>query len=244
VIVNEAFVRTFLPDRNPLDSYIGFRWGADSRPDSRIIGVVADSRSYSLRRDVPPLVLVPHTQIGLADMTVYVRTTLPSNQLFKVIRKQVREIDSNVPIYELCTMEDQLDDSLTNERLVGFLSSLFGALATVLAMIGLYGVTAYSVARRIQEIGIRMALGAQSRDVLGLVLREGMILAGVGIGIGLAVAWGLTRVLRSLLFGITPTDPVTFVFAALLLTTVALLASYIPAHRASKIDPMEALRYE
>jgi ABC-type lipoprotein release transport system permease subunit len=244
VMVNETFVRIFLADRNPLDCYMGFRWGTNPRPDRKIIGVVADSRSHSLRRTVTPLVLVPHTALGLADMTVYVRTSLPSRQVFKVIRKQVHEIDSSVPIYEISTMEDQLDNSLATERLVGFLSSLFGALATVLAMIGLYGVTAYSVARRIQEIGIRMALGAQSRDVLGLILREGMILAGVGIGIGLAGAWGLTRVLRSLLFDVTPTDPATFICAALLLTIVALLASYIPARRAAKIDPMEALRYE
>lgn len=244
VIVNETFVQTFLPDRNPLDSYMEFRWGADARPDRKIIGVVADSKSDSLRSDVPPLVLVPHTQIGLADMTVYVRTSLPSNQVFKVIRKQVHEIDSGIPIYDMSTMEDQLDNSLTTERLVGFLSSLFGALATVIAMIGLYGVTAYSVARRIQEIGIRMALGAQSSDVLGLVLREGMILASVGIGIGMAAALGLMQVLRSLLFGITPTDPLTFICAALLLITVALLACYLPARRAAKIDPMEALRYE
>jgi predicted permease len=244
VIVNETFVRIFLADRNPLDCYMGFRWGTNPRSDRKIIAVVADSRSHSLRRAVPPLVLIPHTQLGLADMTVYVRTSLPSRQVFKVIRKQVHEIDSGVPIYEMSTMENQLDNSLATERLVGFLSSLFGVLATVLAMIGLYGVTAYSVARRIQEIGIRMALGAQSRDVLGLILREGMILAGVGIGIGLAIAWGLTRVLRSLLFGITPTDPATFVCAAILLTMVALLASYFPARRAAKIDPMEALRYE
>ena len=244
VIVNEAFVHTFLPDRNPLDCYVGFRWSADARPDRKIVGVVADSRSDSLRRDVPPMVLVPHTQIGLTDMTVYVRTSLPSRQLFRVLRKQVHEIDSRIPIYDMSTMEDQLDNSLAGERLMGFLASLFGILATVLAMIGLYGVTAYSVSQRIREIGIRIALGAQSRDVLGFVLREGMILAGVGIGIGLTVAWGLTRVLRSLLFGITSTDPFTFVCASLLLAGVAVLATYIPARRAAKIDPMEALRYE
>lgn len=244
VIVNEAFVRTFLPNRNPLDSYMGFRWGANPRPDRKIIGVVADSRSYSLRRDVPPLVLVPYTQIGLADMTVYVRTSIPSGQVFKVIRKQVHEIDSGVPIYEMGTMEDQLDNSLVIERLVGFLSSLFGALATILAMIGLYGVTAYSVARRIQEIGIRMALGAQRWNVLALVLREGMILTAMGVGIGLAAAVVLTRILRGFLFGTTPTDPATFISTALLLTLVALLACYLPARRAAKIDPMEALRYE
>ena len=244
VIVNEAFVHTFLPDRNPLDCYVGFRWSADARPDRKIVGVVADSRSDSLRRDVPPMVLVPHMQIGLTDMTVYVRTSLPSRQLFRVLRTQVHEIDSRIPIYDMSTMEDQLDNSLAGERLMGFLASLFGILATVLAMIGLYGVTAYSVSQRIREIGIRIALGAQSRDVLGFVLREGMILAGVGIGIGLTVAWGLTRVLRSLLFGITSTDPFTFVCASLLLAGVAVLATYIPARRAAKIDPMEALRYE
>jgi predicted permease len=244
VIVNEAFVRTFLPDRNPLDSYMGFRWGANPRPDRKIIGVVADSRSYSLRRDAPPLVLVPHTQIGLADMTVYVRTSLPSRQVFNVIRKQVHAIDSGVPIYEMSTMEDQLDNSLTNERLVGFLSSLFGALATVLAMIGLYGVTAYSVARRIQEIGLRMALGAQRWNVLALVMREGMILVAVGVGVGLAAAVVLTRILRGFLFETAPTDPATFVSTTLLLSLVALLACYIPARHAAKIDPMEALRYE
>lgn len=244
VIVNEAFVKAFLPDRNPLDCYMGFRWSADAKPDRKIIGVVADSRSDSLRRDVSPMVLVPHTQIGLADMTVYVRTSLPSIQLFNVLRKQVHEIDSRVPIYDLSTMEDQLDNSLAGERLMSFLSSLFGILATVLAMIGLYGITAYSVAQRIREIGIRIALGAQSRDVLGCVIREGMILATIGIGVGLAVAWGLTRILRSLLFGITSTDLFTFVCASLLITGVALLATYIPARRAAKIDPMEALRYE
>jgi predicted permease len=244
VIVNETFVRTFFPDRSPLGCYVGLRRRADDQPDRKIVGVIADSRSHSLRSDIRPLMLMPHAQGGWADMTVYVRTSLPSQQVFKVIRQQVHEIDSGVPTYSMSTMEDRLDRSLASERFMGFLSSLFGALATILAMIGLYGVTAYSVARRVQEIGIRMALGAQRWNVLGLILREGLILVGVGIAIGLAGAWGLTRILRTLLFGITPTDPVTFVCAALLLIMVALMASYIPARRATRINPMEALRYE
>ena len=244
VIVNEAFVKTFLVDRNPLGCYVGLRWSGDAKPDRMIIGVMADSKSRSLQNDVPPLMLMPYSQIGVTEMTVYVRTTLPSHQVFKSLLKCVHEIDSRVPIYDMITMKGQLDNSLARERLVGFLSSLFGLLALVLSMIGLYGVTAYSVARRTREIGIRMALGAQPKNVLSLVLHKGMILAGVGIGLGLVFAWGLTRILRSLLFGITPTDPVTIICAVLLLTAVALLACYIPARRAAKIDPMEALRYE
>ena len=244
VIVNETFVRTFFQDRNPLGCYVGLRWRGDAKPDRIIIGVIADSKSHSLQNDVPPLMLMPYSQIGMIEMTVYIRTTLPSHQVFKSLRKRVHEIDSRVPIYDMITMKGQLDNSLARERLVGFLSSLFGILALVLAMIGLYGVTAYSVAQRIREIGIRMALGAQPKNVLSMMLFKGMILAGVGIGIGLVVAWGLTRILHSLLFGITPTDPATFICSALLLTAVALLASYIPARRAARIDPMEALRYE
>jgi ABC-type antimicrobial peptide transport system permease subunit len=164
--------------------------------------------------------------------------------VFGAIRRQVRSLDPDIPLLAMRTMEDQLDRSLASERLVGFLSSLFGVLATVLAMIGLYGVTAYSVACRVQEIGIRMALGAQRRSVVSLVLHEGMMLAVIGVGVGLAGAFAVTRVLRSWLFDISPTDPLTFVATALLLTAVALIACYLPARRAAKVDPMVALRYE
>jgi ABC-type antimicrobial peptide transport system permease subunit len=187
---------------------------------------------------------VPYSQINPGHVVVYVRTSLASAQIFRAVREQVRKLDPRIPIVDLTTMEDRLDRILANERLVGFLASLFGALATILALVGLYAVTAYSVTRRVQEIGIRMALGAQRWHVLALVLREGMVLTAVGVGVGLAVAVALTRLLRHRLFEITPTDPVTFVSTALLLSVVALLACYLPARRAAKIDPMVALRYE
>ena len=244
ILVNEAFVRWFLPGRNPIGCRVGFRFTADAQPDREIIGVVCDSRNANVRRSAKPQVLVPYTQSGINEMAVYVRTSLPSKQVFGAIRRQLRSLDASIPVFQMRTMDNQLDRSLANERLVGFLSSLFGILATILAMVGLYGVTAYSITCRVQEIGIRMALGAPRHSVMSLVVREGMALAAIGVVIGLAGAFALTRLLRSQLFGISPTDPLTFVATASLLTGVALLACYLPARRAAKVDPMTALRYE
>jgi predicted permease len=244
VLVNEAFARWFFEGRNPIGYHVGFRTTANAQPDREIVGVVGDSRTAGPRRAAEPQVFLPYPQTVLSGLTVYVRTNLASTGIFRAVREQVRKLDSRIPIVDLTTMEDRLDRVLANERLVGFLASLFGALATMLALVGLYAVTAYSVARRVQEIGIRMALGAQRRHVLALVLREGVILTAVGVGVGLSVALALTRILRGLLFEIAPTDPVTFVSTALLLGTIALLACYLPARRAARIDPMVALRYE
>lgn len=244
VLVNEAFVRWFFAGRSPIGCHLGFRWSPHAQPDREIVGVVSDSRTMGLRWTAEPQVFIPYPQNGIGDLTVYVRTSLASAPIFQAIRTRVHQLDPRIPVVDLTTMDDQLDRILAHERLVGFLGSLFGALATILALVGLYAVTAYSVARRVQEIGIRMALGARQRHVLALVLREGMILTAVGLGFGLAVALALTRELRHLLFGVTPTDPVTFVTTALLLGAVALLACYLPARRAAKVDPMVALRQE
>jgi predicted permease len=244
LLVNEAFVQWFFSGRNPIGYHVGFRWSADARPDREIVGVVRDSRTMELRQAALPQVFVPYPQLGIGEMTVHLRTNRPSVSIFQAVREQVRKLDSRIPVVGLRTMADQLHNALANERLAGFLASLFGALATTLAMVGLYAVTSYSVARRVQEIGIRMALGAQRRHVLALTLWEGLILTAAGVGVGLLVALGLTQVLRHQLFEIAPTDPVTFVSAALLLGTVALLACYLPARRAARIDPMVALRYE
>jgi predicted permease len=244
LLVNEAFVRWFFEGRNPLGYYVGFRWSADAQPDREIVGVVSDFRTSGPSHAAEPQVFVPYSQIDTSHVVVYVRTSLASAQIFQAVREHVRKLDPGVPLVDMTTIEDRLDRVLANERLAGFLASLFGALATVLALVGLYAVTAYSVTRRVQEIGLRMALGAQRWDVLALVLREGVILMAVGVGVGLAAAVALTRILRGFLFETMPTDPATFVSTTLLLSLVALLACYLPARRAAKIDPMKALRYE
>ncbi len=244
VLVNEAFVHRFFEGRDPIGSHLGFRWSADAQPDREIVGVAGDSRITGPRGVAEPQVYVPYPQIDLAAATIYVRTNLGSAQVFRAVHEQVRRLDSGIPIVDMMTMEDRLDRVLANERLLGLLSSLFGVLATALALVGLYAVTAYSVTRRVQEIGIRVALGAQRWNVLVLVLREGLVLTGLGIGAGFVVAVPLTRILRSQLFEITPTDPVTFASAAFSLGIVALLACYLPARRAARIDPMAALRHE
>lgn len=244
LLVNEAFVRWFFAGENPVGRHVGFRWSADAVPDREIVGVVGDSRTMDLRRQAEPQVFIPCGQNGISDMTVYIRTSLASSQIFKTVREQVHKLDSSIPVVDLMTMEDRLDLVLAGERLVGFLSSLFGVLATILATVGLYGVMAYSVARRVQEIGIRMALGARRWNVLSMVLREGMVLAGLGMGAGVLGAAGIAWVLRNQLFEIAPTDPAAFVAATILLGLVALVACYLPARLAARTDPMVALRHE
>ena len=175
---------------------------------------------------------------------MYVRTESQPVPAFGAIRQAVQRLDSNIPIYNLRTLEYQIDQSLLNDRLIASLSSAFGLLATLLAVIGLYGVMAYTVARRTREIGVRMALGAVQGDVMWLVMREVLTLVGTGLVLGLAASWGVSRVVSSQLYGITASDPLTIVGAAGLLGGVALLAGYIPARRATRVNPMQALRYE
>jgi len=206
---------------------------------------VKDAKYTGVRDDIPRQVFFAFMENDFAGGGVmYVRTAMQSESAFGSIRQVMRQLDPNIPMYNPRTMETQLDQSLLNDRLVATLSAAFGVLATLVAVIGLYGVMAFTVARRTREIGIRMALGAVQGDVVWLVMREVLTLVGVGIVLGLAAAWGLGRLVSSQLFGVTANDPVTIAAAAALLAAVALVAGYVPARRATRVNPVLALRYE
>jgi len=206
---------------------------------------VKDFKYLGVREQITRQALIPYLALPFAiNMTSYVRTSMPPEQAFNLIRRTVASLDPNLPVYHVTTLEDTIDASLLNERLVASLSAMFGGLATLLAMIGLYGVMAYTVAQRTREIGIRVALGAQRGNVVWLVMREVMVMVAIGFAIALPAAWFASRLVASLLYGIQPHDPVAMVAAIAALGTVAMLAGYVPAVRASRLDPLRALRYE
>jgi predicted permease len=245
VIINEKFAKKFFPGRNPVGLHIGFGTDPGTPTDMEIIGVVQDFKYTNLRDDIPAQAFLPYLGSRyLGEMTVYVRTTADPNQLMSTIRSKLREMDSNIPIYAMRTTEVQINNSLSTERMIASLSAVFGLLATLLAVIGLYGVMAYTVAQRTREVGIRMALGARRGNVIWMVMREVFILVAIGVTIGVGAALGLTRVVQSQLFGLTPHDPLTVILATAALALVACVAGYIPALRASHLDPVVALRYE
>jgi predicted permease len=243
-IVNEKFARHYFNTPNAVGRRFGFGGNPGTRTDIEIIGVVRDSMYSTLREQIPRQVFTPYLQTGTTGMNIYVRTSLEPQQMFNVVRRTISQIDSTLPVYDLRTMDEQIDRSLVTERMIAMLSAVFGIVATLLATVGLYGVMAYTVARKTREIGIRMALGAFSKDVIWMVMREVLILIGVGVAIGMTSAVLLTRYIEAQLFGLTPGDPWTLGIAAALLIAVAVLAGYIPAVRASRVNPILALRYE
>jgi ABC-type antimicrobial peptide transport system permease subunit len=210
-------------------------------PGYTIIGVVGDTKYAQLRRETAPIIFLPLVSNGAH---FELRTAANPTALVKSVREIVSHSGNNLPLNDVRTQTEQIDQILFQERLMARLSSFFGALALVLACIGLYGLLSYEVARRTREIGIRMTLGAQRRDLLRLVVGQGILLLLIGTAIGTTAALGVTRCMAAMLFGIHTNDPVTFIGGAVLLTLVALLASYIPARRAMRVDPMVALRYE
>jgi predicted lysophospholipase L1 biosynthesis ABC-type transport system permease subunit len=243
--VNQSFARYFFGSANPIGKHMTTNDDPGAPLDMEIIGLVEDAKYVSLnekprRHFYAALAQAPR----LFDMTLQVRTTGDPRRVADLIRAQLRELDPNLPIYAATTLEIQIDDSLTGERLLTWLSSLFGILATLLAAIGLSGVVAFSVARRTREIGIRVALGARRSDILRLVLSQTALPVGFGLAVGLAGAFGLSRLLGGMLYDVGSTDPLSYAAASLLLGGVAGLAAYIPARRAIKVDPVVALRYE
>jgi predicted permease len=243
-IVNATFVRRFLPGHNPLGLHIRTGPG-NARPDIEIVGVVKDSKHSDPRDSIHPFVYEPYAQDpAFGRATFYVRTAGDPAAMAATLRKTVQDLDSNLPVYDLETLVQQVDDTVFTDRLLTFLSLCLGFLAAVLAAIGLYGVMAYVVTRRTREIGIRMALGATRENVAGMILREVARMAGIGLTIGLAAALATDRLLASLLYGVRATDPLVFVMAVLLLGVIALLAGGLPARRAASVDPVVALRYE
>jgi predicted permease len=245
-VVNETFARKYFPGRSP----IGQRFGLvdemkPASPDIEVVGVIPDKKYRDLRETPPAQAFFPYFQgAKFRFMNVYLRTQADPRQFENELRERMRQFDPHVPVVGLQTMNEQIGFSLRTERLVASLAAVFGGLATLLAVIGLYGVMAYTVMRRTREIGIRMALGALRGDVIGMVMREVFLVIGAGLVVGLSLALALANLIRSQLFGLNPQDSLTFIGSAIVLTLAAGLAGFVPALRASYVNPTTALRNE
>ncbi len=244
-IVNQKFVKRYFGNADPLGRHIGMGIDPGTKTDITIIGVVGDTKYENMREEIPYELYLPEDQQGFGNgMTAYVRAAGDVTRVFDTLRTEARAVDAGVPTYDMRTLTGQMEISLLTERLLATLSSVFGCLATLLAALGLYGVMAFMVTRRTREIGIRMALGAGQRAVVWMVLRETLVLAGIGVTVGLVGAYALTRLVQAQLFGVQATDLLTMAAASLGIAGVTALAGYIPARRATGIDPMSALRWE
>ncbi len=243
-IIDEELAHKYWPNEDPLGKRITFEGTRDNPKWREIVGIVGHVKHRSLEGESRVQYYLPHPQRPQAGMNLAIRTTGKPTDLTGAVRGVIAGLDRDLPVFRVNTMEQYVADSMTLRRFTVTLLGIFAVLALVLATVGLYGVLSYSVTQRSHEIGIRMALGARAADVLRLVVRQGMLLAGAGIGMGLLGAFALTRVMKTLLFGVGAADPLTYVVIAGVLAAVALLACWLPARRATKVDPMIALRYE
>jgi predicted permease len=242
VDIDRAMARMFWPGQNPIGQR--FSYGGSNGPWLEVVGVVGDTRQWTLRVPPRPEEYQPFDGNLYGGTILVLHTALPPQSLVAEVKQQVAALDPDLPLFSIRTMEQLVAQQTAGARTQSLLVGLFAGLAALLAAVGIYGVMAYLVTQRTREIGIRMALGAHRGDVLRLVIGRGLKLTLIGLAIGNAAALGLTRFLASLLYEVKPTDRVTFIAVSLILTTAALLASYIPSRRAAKVDPMAVLRYE
>jgi putative ABC transport system permease protein len=244
-IIDETMERKFWADEDPIGKRISFGRDPQGNPIWReVVGVVGHVKQKGLEGESPVQYYVPHRQLPSPGVFLVARTAAEPSSLAGAVRSSIQSVDRELPVFRVTTMERMVRESMTQRRFAMTLLGIFAIVALILASVGLYGVMSYSVTHRTNEIGIRMALGAKVTDVLAMVVGQGMKLSMAGVGIGLVGAFALTRVMRTLLFSVSATDPLIFVIVALLLAGVSLVACYVPARRATNVDPMEALRYE
>jgi putative ABC transport system permease protein len=240
--VNQAFVRKFFDGKDAVGQQVSVCWGVKN--PGRIVGVVGDARQTRLKDDPKPTIFLANSQSGAYGVTLVIRTAGDPGKVVRPVETAIHQYDPQQAISEVQTMEHVFADSASDARFQLILLLIFAGLAIVLAMIGVYGVVSYSVTQRTPEIGVRMAMGAGTREIARMILREALLLAGVAVGVGLAGAVALTRVMESVLYETTPTDPATLAIAATAVLAVVTAAALVPARRATRVDPLVALRYE
>jgi len=244
IIINQTLARTFYGNESPVGRRIQPNMNG---PMCTVIGMVEDVKNAGIDRPAGTELYLPYTQrhgSGNNEGFVVVRANSDPSSLSSAVRQEVQAIDPTIPVSHVRLMEDVLSSAQSRPRFLTLLLSLFSGIALIIATVGIYGVISYSVARRSREFGLRMALGAAPTNILGLVLKQGVLLTGFGVAVGLIAALMLTRLMASLLFGVTSTDPITYLGVSALLAAVAILATYIPARRATQVDPIKILRYE
>ncbi|HEY2139680.1 MAG TPA: ABC transporter permease, partial [Chthoniobacterales bacterium] len=242
LLVNETFARKYFPNEDPLGKHITLNW--DPKVSDEIVGVVGDVRETSLEREPNPAIYWPHSREAYQFMNLVVRTSFEPTQIAATLQKEIRALDPDQPVADVRTLDAVVGKSIARPRFNTLLLTIFAGVALVLASVGLYGVMNYSATQRTRELGIRMALGATQGDIMRLVVGNGMALTLAGIVLGVVASWALTRVMANLLFGVTATDLPTFISVSALLAAVAFIANYIPARKATRVNPVVALRYE
>jgi predicted permease len=243
-VVNETFARRYFKGANPVGRHIGIGEDPGTPMPIEIVGLVKDTKYAAIREDQSPQAFFPYMQATIEYLTAYVRTSQDPRVVMQAMRREMSALDPAVAVYDIATLDERVERSVVSESMIATLSTALGAMATLLSIMGLYAVLAYTVTRRTREFGIRMALGAAARDIAGGIMREAGALIGLGLAIGLIAAWWLGRYVQHQLYGVAPADPLTVLVASATLTIVAVMASLLPARRAARLTPMSALREE